>query len=228
MSRIPIPASPSLNPPQAPSPAMSQRPPSRRPESVYSASGSSFVSASTVPSTPPAGGPGDNLAETRKRQGRRDEVRLLSLLLAHGTAGQGEQERATLEGLGVLQRRGEVKRARASRGVSARGGPHRRRLGARCRGQERRRTRASLAAVHSRVQSHPQKELSLTLSPSSLRRPSARRSSRSCRASARPRSARASRASSSSRTRRRRARLARSRAPCRPCARSPPSRSRTA
>ncbi|GAA5902429.1 hypothetical protein JCM8208_006886 [Rhodotorula glutinis] len=74
MSRIPIPASPSLNPPQAPSPAMSQRPPSRRPESVYSASGSSFVSASTVPSTPPAGGPGDNLAETRKRQGRRDEA----------------------------------------------------------------------------------------------------------------------------------------------------------
>jgi len=75
MSRIPVPASPSLNPPQAPSPAMSSRPPSRRPESVYSASGSSFVSASTVPSTPPPGAAGDALAETRKRQSRRDEVR---------------------------------------------------------------------------------------------------------------------------------------------------------
>ncbi|GAA5846528.1 hypothetical protein JCM9279_006727 [Rhodotorula babjevae] len=74
MSRIPVPASPSLNPPQAPSPAMSSRPPSRRPESVYSASGSSFVSASTVPSTPPPGAAGDALAETRKRQSRRDEA----------------------------------------------------------------------------------------------------------------------------------------------------------
>ncbi|KPV76783.1 uncharacterized protein RHOBADRAFT_34221 [Rhodotorula graminis WP1] len=53
---------------------MSSRAPSRRPESVYSASGSSFVSASTVPSTPPPGAQGDNLAETRKRQGRRDEA----------------------------------------------------------------------------------------------------------------------------------------------------------
>ena len=77
MSRIPVPASPSLAPP-APASTMSStssRPPSsRRPESVYSASGSSFVSSSAVPSTPPAGAAGDALAETRKRQSRRDEV----------------------------------------------------------------------------------------------------------------------------------------------------------
>ncbi|BGO98340.1 hypothetical protein NBRC10513v2_002734 [Rhodotorula toruloides] len=47
-----------------------------RPESVYSASGSSFISpASAVPSTPPTSvGGGDGLAETRKRQSRRDEA----------------------------------------------------------------------------------------------------------------------------------------------------------
>ncbi|GAA6048014.1 hypothetical protein JCM3770_000149 [Rhodotorula araucariae] len=70
MSRIPVPASPSLVPP----PSTMSRPSSRRPESVYSASGSSFVS-STVPSTPPTSvGGGDALAETRKRQSRRDEA----------------------------------------------------------------------------------------------------------------------------------------------------------
>ncbi|GJN87760.1 hypothetical protein Rhopal_000715-T1 [Rhodotorula paludigena] len=54
----------------------SSRPSARRPESVYSASGSSFVSASSpAPSTPPTSiGGGDGLAETRKRQSRRDEV----------------------------------------------------------------------------------------------------------------------------------------------------------
>ncbi|BGP13160.1 hypothetical protein JCM10213v2_001079 [Rhodosporidiobolus nylandii] len=46
----------------------------RRAESVYSASGASFVS-STVPSTPPtSAGGADGLAETRKRQSRRDEA----------------------------------------------------------------------------------------------------------------------------------------------------------
>ncbi|GAA6005252.1 hypothetical protein JCM10207_002914 [Rhodosporidiobolus poonsookiae] len=48
------------------------QPRSRRPESVYSASGSSFVS--TAPSTPPTSVGGDGLAETRKRQSRRDEA----------------------------------------------------------------------------------------------------------------------------------------------------------
>ncbi|GAA5997035.1 uncharacterized protein JCM10292_006163 [Rhodotorula paludigena] len=73
MSRIPVPASPQPTPSSMSS---SSRPSARRPESVYSASGSSFVSASSpAPSTPPTSiGGGDGLAETRKRQSRRDEA----------------------------------------------------------------------------------------------------------------------------------------------------------
>ncbi|GAA5978876.1 hypothetical protein JCM10908_002720 [Rhodotorula pacifica] len=74
MSRIPVPAhhtpaqyNNDLNTPAA----MSSRPQSSR--SAYSQSGSSYLSTnSTVPSTPPASA--DGLAETRKRQSKRDEA----------------------------------------------------------------------------------------------------------------------------------------------------------
>ncbi|GAA5924039.1 uncharacterized protein JCM15063_005531 [Sporobolomyces koalae] len=56
-----------------PSTSMSSRPSSRRPESVYSSTGS-FLSAAAPPGTPPAASSGDALTETRKRQGRRDEA----------------------------------------------------------------------------------------------------------------------------------------------------------
>ncbi|GAA5857697.1 hypothetical protein JCM8547_004334 [Rhodosporidiobolus lusitaniae] len=79
MSRIPVPSSHAPQSPQLThSPSMSSFQPQRprnagRPESVYSASGSSFVS--TAPSTPPTSvGGADALAETRKRQSRRDEA----------------------------------------------------------------------------------------------------------------------------------------------------------
>ncbi|GAA6042625.1 hypothetical protein JCM8097_008249 [Rhodosporidiobolus ruineniae] len=85
MSRIPVPAhapsSPSPSLPHSSSMSSFQRPPSSRsgtqgrPESVYSASGSSFLSGSgAAPSTPPTSVGGDGLAETRKRQSRRDEA----------------------------------------------------------------------------------------------------------------------------------------------------------
>lgn len=75
MSRIPVAAHPphayEHSPLAAPSsPSMAARPQSR---SAYSQSGSSYLStSSTVPSTPPASS--DGLAETRKRQSKRDEV----------------------------------------------------------------------------------------------------------------------------------------------------------
>ncbi|BGP37094.1 hypothetical protein JCM10450v2_001002 [Rhodotorula kratochvilovae] len=106
MSRIPVPSSPSLAPPPSSSSSSSMsRPSSRRPESVYSASGSSFVS-STVPSTPPTSvGAGDALAETRKRQSRRDEAirkKIESELSRKrppskrtGTSSQQQQQQAT-------------------------------------------------------------------------------------------------------------------------------------
>ncbi|GAA6011475.1 hypothetical protein JCM11491_002799 [Sporobolomyces phaffii] len=85
MSRIPVPShtttsststavpsSPSLAQPN-PSNNMSSRPSTRRPESVYSSTGS-YLSAAAPPGTPPAAAPGDGLAETRKRQSRRDEA----------------------------------------------------------------------------------------------------------------------------------------------------------
>ncbi|CDR37320.1 hypothetical protein NBRC10512_005177 [Rhodotorula toruloides] len=77
MSRIPVPTHHTPQQSTQPaSPAMSRPSQRSRPESVYSASGSSFVSsASAVPSTPPTSvGGGDGLAETRKRQSRRDEA----------------------------------------------------------------------------------------------------------------------------------------------------------
>lgn len=77
MSRIPVPSHHSPAQPSSyssypqDSPAMSSRPQSSR--SAYSQSGSSYLSTnSTVPSTPPASS--DGLAETRKRQSKRDEV----------------------------------------------------------------------------------------------------------------------------------------------------------
>ena len=82
MSRIPIPSHTSSHTPptlssspsfaQLPSNNMSSRPSTRRPESVYSSTGS-YLSSAAPPGTPPATS-GDGLAETRKRQGRRDEV----------------------------------------------------------------------------------------------------------------------------------------------------------
>ncbi|GAA5988279.1 hypothetical protein JCM11641_006648 [Rhodosporidiobolus odoratus] len=77
MSRIPV---PSHHAPSSPSPSQPSFPPSntmnraqgRRTDSVYSSS--SFVSSNT-PSTPPTSvGGSDGLAETRKRQSRRDEA----------------------------------------------------------------------------------------------------------------------------------------------------------
>ena len=84
MSRIPVPShnnsSTSTSIPSSPSLAqlnssnnMSSRPSARRPESVYSSTGS-YLSAAAPPGTPPAAAQGDGLAETRKRQSRRDEV----------------------------------------------------------------------------------------------------------------------------------------------------------
>ncbi|GAA5873976.1 hypothetical protein JCM3774_004056 [Rhodotorula dairenensis] len=73
MSRIPVPAhnSPAQSYDHQSSPAMSSRPQSSR--SAYSQSGSSYLSTqSTVPSTPSA--TSDGLAETRKRQSKRDEA----------------------------------------------------------------------------------------------------------------------------------------------------------
>ncbi|POY70772.1 hypothetical protein BMF94_6182 [Rhodotorula taiwanensis] len=77
MSRIPVPSHHSPAQPSSyssypqDSPAMSSRPQSSR--SAYSQSGSSYLSTnSTVPSTPPASS--DGLAETRKRQSKRDEA----------------------------------------------------------------------------------------------------------------------------------------------------------
>ncbi|GAA5903508.1 hypothetical protein JCM6882_006568 [Rhodosporidiobolus microsporus] len=81
MSRIPVPSSHHTHesPTLAHSPSMSsfQRAPSNRPrpESVYSASGSSFVSSNVAPSTPPTSvGSKEGLAETRRRQSKRDEA----------------------------------------------------------------------------------------------------------------------------------------------------------
>ncbi|GAA5954735.1 hypothetical protein JCM21900_005138 [Sporobolomyces salmonicolor] len=83
MSRIPVPSHHTPSSPSIPSPPSHQqlpmssnmsRPSSRRPESVYSSSGASFVGAA-APGTPPtSAGGADALAETRKRQGRRDEA----------------------------------------------------------------------------------------------------------------------------------------------------------
>ncbi|GAA5964746.1 hypothetical protein JCM3765_002541 [Sporobolomyces pararoseus] len=84
MSRIPVPShnnsTTSNSIPSSPSLAqlnssnnMSSRPSARRPESVYSSTGS-YLSASAPPGTPPAATQGDGLAETRKRQSRRDEA----------------------------------------------------------------------------------------------------------------------------------------------------------
>ncbi|GAA5831171.1 hypothetical protein JCM11251_007782 [Rhodosporidiobolus azoricus] len=79
MSRIPIPSHHDSPSGLTSSPSMSsfQRAPSSRPrpESVYSASGSSFVSSSNAPSTPPTSvGGKEGLAETRRRQSKRDEA----------------------------------------------------------------------------------------------------------------------------------------------------------
>lgn len=80
MSRIPVPSHSTNYSTSQPTPSpfdnnMSSRPSARRPESVYSSTGS-YLSSAAPPGTPPAAAPGDGLAETRKRQSRRDEVSL--------------------------------------------------------------------------------------------------------------------------------------------------------